>query len=269
MTDTSVSIKPFSDECDNQDLPEAYSDHEHAEEAQPTIPSFAEGTYKSHEMRRLLQMREPETVMPMAYNTLSDYKSSDCFPDWMLSSSIWKTAPKASETANEISDILKIPLPNRTTEQKSELIHWLMSVWPIANTMGFKRCDSMFKEFKHYSFEPGQDIVKQGERGLEFYIIISGTTNVHKIDIGTVGQLSKGKCFGELALTQAKDERTATVTAQTKVEVLSLHKSDYEFFVRDLHVSESILLALIVLCYSLCFNFSCFTQPTNKGNGAS
>eukprot|EP01031_Cornospumella_fuschlensis_P028041 gene28041-33860_t len=223
------------DECEDEpELPEAYSDEEEAQEAQPTIPSFTEGTYKSHEMRRLLQMREPETITTSAHNEVLDYKSSNCFPDWMLSSSIWKSAPKATDAANEISDILKIPIHNRSTEQKHELIRWLMSVWAIANTMGPKRCDSMFKEFKHHSFEPGQDIVKEGERGLEFYIIIAGTTNVHKKNIGIVGQLSKGKSFGELALTQGKDERTATVTAITKVEVLSLHKSDYEFFVRDL-----------------------------------
>lgn len=185
-------------------------------------------------------MREPETIMPSAYNTLSEYKPSDCFPDWMLSSSIWKSAPKAADTSNDVSEILKIPIPNRTTEQKSILIHWLMSVWGFANTMGFKRCDSMFKEFKHDSFEPGRDIVKQGERGLTFYIIVSGTANVYKEGIGIVGQLSKGKSFGEVALTQGKDERTATVTTQTKVEVLTLHKSDYDFFVRDYYVSREI-----------------------------
>lgn len=35
-----------------------------------------------------------------------------------------------------------------------------------------------------------------------------------------------------------QDMRTATVTAATKVEVLSLHKHDYDYFVRDLQEME-------------------------------
>jgi len=79
-----------------------------------------------------------------------------------------------------------------------------MSVWGIANTMGYKRCGNMFKEFKYSVYDSGETIVKEGERGLTFYIIISGTTTVHKEGIGVVGQLMKGKSFGEIALTQGK-----------------------------------------------------------------
>jgi hypothetical protein len=39
-------------------------------------------------------------------------------------------------------------------------------------------------------------------------------------------------------LTQGKDLRTATVAATTHLEVLSLHKLDYDYFVRDIQETE-------------------------------
>eukprot|EP00597_Dinobryon_sp_UTEXLB2267_P018414 CAMPEP_0201112042 /NCGR_PEP_ID=MMETSP0812-20130820/76991_1 /ASSEMBLY_ACC=CAM_ASM_000668 /TAXON_ID=98059 /ORGANISM="Dinobryon sp., Strain UTEXLB2267" /LENGTH=546 /DNA_ID=CAMNT_0047375263 /DNA_START=69 /DNA_END=1706 /DNA_ORIENTATION=- len=104
--------------------------------------------------------------------------------------------------------------------------------------MGMKRCSSMIKEFKYSVHQPGEDIIREGERGLKFYIVISGNCSVHKNGIGVVGNLAFGKSFGEIALTQGKDLRTATVTATTEVELLSLHKSNFDFFVRDLQDVE-------------------------------
>lgn len=82
---------------------------------------------------------------------------------------------------NTLSDILKTPPHQRTQEQVSTLIHWLMGVWEIANTMGFKRCGMMLQAFKYFEYAPGENIIVEGERGLSFYIIISGETSVHKV----------------------------------------------------------------------------------------
>ena len=40
----------------------------------------------------------------------------------------------------------------------------------------------------------GKPIVTEGERGLVFYIIVSGIADVHKDGIGNVAQLVKGAC---------------------------------------------------------------------------
>lgn len=195
-------------------------------------PAFNPEEYESQEMKRLIAMHAPDEILPPGLENIG-YTSSDIFPDWILQNSLWKNAPKKVES-NEISEILNVPVSKRTQEQSSTLIHWLMSVWQTANQMGFKRCGSMFKEFNYNVFQPGENIITEGERGLTFYIIISGSTIVSKDGIGVVGQLGKGKSFGEIALTQGKDLRTATVTAQTRVEVLSLHKQNYDIFVRDI-----------------------------------
>lgn len=203
-----------------------------AQEADAMIPSFISSEYQSQEMKRLIAMHEPDEALPPGLSKI-DYSSSDIFPDWILTNSMWKNAPKKAES-NEISDILAVPVSKRTQDQVSTLIHWLMSVWQNANSMGFKRCGAMFKEFNYNVFQPGDNIITEGERGLTFYIIVSGMTHVLKEGLGVVAQLGKGKRFGEIALTEGKDLRTATVQAQTRVEVLSLHKQNYDIFVRDI-----------------------------------
>lgn len=199
--------------------------------------SFRKVSYESKEMKRLVALHDPQEKLPVGLNDVNYYQNL-VFPDWILSNPLWKNAPKHNENFNEISEILKVPVSKRTQEQISTLIHWLMSVWAVANTMGFKRCGAMFKEFKYQTFEENEKVIVEGERGLTFYIIISGNAVVHKEGIGIVGQLGKAKSFGEIALTQGKDLRTATIIAATKLEVLSLHKLDYDYFVRDIQEME-------------------------------
>lgn len=206
-----------------------------SENMEPT--SFRKTKYLSQEMNKLLSRHEPDEKIPPGLADV-DYHANNVFPDWILNDPVWKNAPKQVDNTNEISDIMKLPFSKRSQEQISTLIHWLMSVWAIADTMGPKRCGAMFREFKYEVYENGENIITEGERGLTFYIIIAGTTAVHKDGIGIVGSLAKGKSFGEIALTQGKDLRTATVTASSKVEVLSLHKNDYDYFVRDLQELE-------------------------------
>jgi len=65
-------------------------------------------------------------------------------------------------------------------------------------------------------FEPGETIVKQGEPGDEFYIIVEGTAivtqNIDNAEV-KVGELEKSDYFGEIALLLDRP-RAATVTAQ-------------------------------------------------------
>jgi CRP-like cAMP-binding protein len=56
--------------------------------------------------------------------------------------------------------------------------------------------------------------------------------------IGRVALLSRGHSFGELALTAGDDHRSATVQAKSRVEILQLHKVDYDHFVKDIQMAE-------------------------------
>jgi CRP-like cAMP-binding protein len=70
-------------------------------------------------------------------------------------------------------------------------------------------------------FQPGEVIIREGDLGDRFYIILDGKVEVtlHGETV-KVATLDKNDCFGELAiLTQRR--RTATVTAVSKVRLLS------------------------------------------------
>jgi len=164
------------------------------------------------------------------------YTTDMVYPGWLTNNKSWLEAGMSSH--NEISEILEKPKNERTEAQWRTLVAWVMSVWPIANELGPKRCMAMTKAFHFFHYEPGTDIITEGERGLVFYIIIDGIANVIKDGVGVVASLGKGKSFGEIALTQGKDLRTATVRAVDRVQTLSLHKSDYDMFVKDIQQVE-------------------------------
>jgi hypothetical protein len=177
------------------------------------VTSYRDMVFESEEMKQLLKL---ETPFVDDYNKYPvNYNPGLMFPSWMIDNDDWKNTQSKSKD-NKISEILQIPTGSRTQEQLSLLVHWLMSVWKTAEAMGFKRCGAMTKVFLFQTYEPGESIIVEGERGLTFYIIISGAAAVHKNGIGIVAELGKGQSFGEIALTQGKDIRSATVKAKTK-----------------------------------------------------
>jgi len=63
--------------------------------------------------------------------------------------------------------------------------------------------------FKPQTFKKGEHVIKQGDEGSEFYVVESGSLNIHVTVKGEgeeessevkVGEYSKGSAFGELAL---------------------------------------------------------------------
>jgi hypothetical protein len=199
------------------------------------VTSFRDIEFQSEEMKHLLKLECPPD--DDKYATKASYSANHMFPTWIINNEDWQST-EAKNKENQISDILQTPFNQRSQEQTSTLIHWLMSVWETANLMGFKRCGAMTKVFHFLTYESGENIITEGERGLTFYIVISGQCAVHKEGIGIVAGLQKGQSFGELALTEGKDLRSATVRAVSRVELLRLHKVDYDHFVKDIQLAE-------------------------------
>jgi CRP-like cAMP-binding protein len=69
-------------------------------------------------------------------------------------------------------------------------------------------------------------LVKEGDRGLEFFAIVSGRAKVTRRG-RKVGELGPGDFFGELALLIDAD-RNATVTALTPMEAIVLSRREFE-----------------------------------------
>ena len=87
------------------------------------------------------------------------------------------------------------------------------------------------------SFSAGTGIIRQGDSGDKFYLVKSGTVEIRRHAEGAeeesvVGRLGPGEYFGEIALLMDVP-RTASVTAQTDVELLSLDAASFDEMVSD------------------------------------
>lgn len=75
-------------------------------------------------------------------------------------------------------------------------------------------------------FPSGHVLMKQGDSGNEFYVIVTGKVQV-SVDGKNVATLGVGDYFGEIAL--LKDEpRAATITAMTKLSVLQITREKFQ-----------------------------------------
>jgi CRP/FNR family cyclic AMP-dependent transcriptional regulator len=77
----------------------------------------------------------------------------------------------------------------------------------------------------------GHVLVKEGDRGLEFFVIVSGRAKVSRKG-RKVGELGPGDFFGELALLIDAD-RNATVAALTPMEAIVLSRREFEAALAD------------------------------------
>jgi NADH dehydrogenase len=91
-------------------------------------------------------------------------------------------------------------------------------------------------------YEPGEVIVKQGEIGDSFYIIVKGEVDVVREEPGAgetrLATLGAGEHFGEVALLQ-KIPRTATVRAVMATDLLSIGRGDFEAVARSLNLVKA------------------------------
>jgi NADH:ubiquinone reductase (H+-translocating) len=79
-------------------------------------------------------------------------------------------------------------------------------------------------------FEPGDFIIRQGDVGDQFYVIVAGEVNVFKElpngEQAHLAKLGKGEYFGESALLTGR-RRNATVQATTRVDLMCLGRDEF------------------------------------------
>lgn len=95
---------------------------------------------------------------------------------------------------------------------------------------------SMFMKMRELKVEPGAVIVKQGDEGDFFYIIIEGRCLVTREQPNQkpirLAELEAGSCFGEEALI-SDTKRNASITMLTHGKLMQLSKSDFRNLLND------------------------------------
>jgi cGMP-dependent protein kinase len=121
---------------------------------------------------------------------------------------------------------------------------FLKMLGPLEDVMNANFCFGVFKNLKLFEgvaeeviknaagkcklidFEPGTDIITQGETGDKFYVISEGECAVLKDDTQVSG-LDAGKHFGEQAL-MGNPARSATIRATGRVRCFVLDKTSFD-----------------------------------------
>ena len=81
-------------------------------------------------------------------------------------------------------------------------------------------------------FMEGASVVRQGEPGDTFYVIVEGEARVKDANDRTLSRLIPGDFFGEISLMDG-GPRTATVVAETKLTTLALSRRDFGTLLRS------------------------------------
>lgn len=107
------------------------------------------------------------------------------------------------------------------------LVDWILDI-PFRNDIVVLAAHRTQKLARAH-YEPGDEVVRQGERGDCAYLLLDGEVEVLRQKNGVweqVGRLKSGECFGEIALL-ADVPRIATVRCLTPVDLLILPRDQF------------------------------------------
>ena len=96
-----------------------------------------------------------------------------------------------------------------------------------------KLADRMQRE----EVESGTVMIREGEPGDRFFVLLSGMAGVSQSELGQRGVLKAGEFFGEVALTM-RVPRTATDVAMTPCVVARCDEATFDELVRPLFADD-------------------------------
>ena len=116
--------------------------------------------------------------------------------------------------------------------------HQMASVHELAqigllNELPGQTLARLAERMERRQLSPGEAILRQGDEGDRFYVVLSGILNVRQESRGERGVLRPGDYFGEVALVM-DIPRTATVSAMTPATIASCDRATFEELVRPL-----------------------------------
>ncbi len=99
-----------------------------------------------------------------------------------------------------------------------------LAATPVFSSLDRRTVERLATTATRRTFAPGDTIVREGDSGVAFYVIVRGRVHVERSGderAFDLGELRAGDFFGELALIE-EHARTATVTAVEETECILL-----------------------------------------------
>lgn len=115
-------------------------------------------------------------------------------------------------------------------------VHELTRVGLLAGLPG-EHLSKLAARLEREEVEPGQTVVREGDPGERFYVVLSGLLSVSQDDLGERRMLRPGDTFGEVALAM-RIPRTASVRAVTPAVVASCDRETFDELLRPLFADE-------------------------------
>ena len=115
-------------------------------------------------------------------------------------------------------------------------IHELTRVGLLAGLPG-EHLSKLAAGLEREEVAPGATVVREGDPGERFYVVLSGMLNVSQEGLGERRLLRPGDIFGEVALAMAIP-RTASVRAVTPAVVASCDQETFDELLRPIFVDE-------------------------------
>ena len=115
---------------------------------------------------------------------------------------------------------------------QSATAHELAQIGLLAELPGEKLL-RLAERMERRQLAPGEAVLRQGESGDRFYVVLSGLLSVRQEARGERGVLRPGDYFGEVALVMDVP-RTATVSAMTPATIASCERAVFDDLVKPL-----------------------------------
>jgi CRP-like cAMP-binding protein len=119
----------------------------------------------------------------------------------------------------------------------------LLAQVPLFSALSRRHLKKLAEHADLVSFRARETIVKTGQPGGTFYVILEGAAKVTR-GSKTLGRLEPGDFFGEISLLDG-GPRTATVTAETPVKAVRVFKRSFDNVVAEEPTVAAKILAVV------------------------
>ncbi len=152
------------------------------------------------------------------------YERSDKIPICLISCSGCTGNIKLEHTHEP--DLSTFVPDNDVSENIVSMMH-LISSFSFFKTIDKSNLEKVIRFFQLNTYKKGQIVIRKGEPGGNFFIIVSGSVNVLNEGGITISTLEKGDVFGEMSLI-CNESVSATIQVREATSIIYIDRSNFQ-----------------------------------------